>query len=140
MIRDHCEELGVEAGNLDDLPGRLYELERELIPQGLHVFGGRMTDEEKSGLLDAMVAASPDMDRADIEARIDANDEMGALVRALDGTYVPPAPGGDLLKNPEVLPTGRNIHGFDPFRIPSKFACIQGRVQAEQLLARHMAE
>lgn len=140
LIRDHCEELGIDAGNLDDLPGRLYELERELIPQGLHVLGAAMSEEEKAGLLDAMVAASPDLERADIEARIDANDEMGALVRALDGTYVPPAPGGDLLKNPDVLPTGRNIHGFDPFRIPSKFACIQGRVQADQLLARHMAD
>ncbi|WP_373472869.1 magnesium chelatase subunit H [Sphingorhabdus lacus] len=140
LIRDHCEELGIDAGDLDDLPGRLYELERELIPQGLHVLGGKMTDQEKAELLDAMTAASPEIAREDIEARIDANDEMGALVRALDGTYVPPAPGGDLLKNPEVLPTGRNIHGFDPFRIPSKFACIQGRVQADQLLARHCAD
>ncbi len=140
LIRDNCEELGIDAGNLDDLPGRLYELERELIPQGLHVLGGTMSDDEKAGLIDAMVAASPQLERADIEARIDANDEMGALVRALDGTYVPPAPGGDLLKNPDVLPTGRNIHGFDPFRIPSKFACIQGRVQADQLLERHMAD
>ena len=32
--------------------------------------------------------------------------------------FVAPAPGGDVLRNPEVLPTGRNIHGFDPFRIP----------------------
>lgn len=140
LIRDNCEELGIDAGNLDDLPGRLYELERELIPQGLHVLGAAMSDDEKAGLLDAMVAASPELERAEIEARIDANDEMGALIRALDGTYVPPAPGGDLLKNPDVLPTGRNIHGFDPFRIPSKFACIQGRVQADQLLARHMAD
>ncbi len=140
LIRDNCQELGIDAGNLEDLPGRLYELERELIPQGLHVLGGTMSDDEKAGLLDAMVAASPELERADIEARIDANDEMGALVRALDGTYVPPAPGGDLLKNPDVLPTGRNIHGFDPFRIPSKFACRQGRVQADQLLERHMAD
>lgn len=140
LIRDACEDLGIASANLDDLPGRLYELERELIPQGLHVLGGTMSDDAKAGLIDAMAAASPDMDRAEIAARIDANDEMGALVRALDGTYVPPAPGGDLLKNPDVLPTGRNIHGFDPFRIPSKFACIQGRVQADQLLARHMAD
>ena len=35
----------------------------------------------------------------------------------LDGGYVKPPPGGDILTNPEVLPTGRNIHGFDPFRI-----------------------
>ena len=31
-----------------------------------------------------------------------------------------------LLKNPDVLPTGRNIHGFDPFRMPSAFATLEG--------------
>jgi magnesium chelatase subunit H len=25
-----------------------------------------------------------------------------------------------------VLPTGRNLHGFDPFRLPSKFAMRDG--------------
>ena len=43
-------------------------------------------------------------------------------MRALDGRYIEPAPGGDLLRMPEVLPTGRNLHGFDPFRMPSAFA------------------
>jgi magnesium chelatase subunit H len=37
-----------------------------------------------------------------------------------------PAPGGDLLRTPEILPTGRNLHGFDPFRIPSVFAMRDG--------------
>lgn len=140
LIRDHCATLDIEAGELSDLAGRLYEIERELIPHGLHVFGGKMTAEDREGLVDAMAGASPDVDRAIIEAKIDANDELGALMHALDGCYVQPAPGGDILKNPEVLPTGRNIHGFDPFRIPSTFACIQGRAQADQLLARHMAD
>jgi magnesium chelatase subunit H len=140
LIRDHCAELDIEAGDLADLPGRLYELERELIPHGLHVFGRKMSAEERDGLVDAMVGATPELERADIETRIDANDELGALMHALDGAFVSPAPGGDILKNPEVLPTGRNIHGFDPFRIPSKFACIQGATQADQLLARHMAD
>jgi magnesium chelatase subunit H len=140
LIRDHCAELDIDAGDLTDLPGRLYELERELIPQGLHVFGGTLSAEEREGLVDAMAAASPEIERAEIEARLDANDELGSLMRALDGAYVLPAPGGDLLKNPEVLPTGRNIHGFDPFRIPSTFACIQGITQADQLVARHMAD
>ncbi|MEL7218837.1 MAG: cobaltochelatase subunit CobN, partial [Pseudomonadota bacterium] len=40
--------------------------------------------------------------------------------------------------NPDVLPTGRNIHGFDPFRIPSAYACMQGTDQAERLIARHV--
>jgi len=74
-----------------------------------------------------------------LAAKLDANDEMSALIHALDGGYVLPTPGGDVLRNPEVLPTGRNIHGFDPFRIPSSFAVAEGARQAEQLLARHRA-
>ncbi len=140
MIRDACGELDITAGNLDDLPGRLYEIERELIPHGLHVFGGTLPAEARDDLVSAMAAASPDMERAEIESKLDANDELGALIHALDGGYVKPAPGGDLLKNPDVLPTGRNIHGFDPFRIPSKLAVMQGARQADQLLARHQAD
>ncbi|NDC62154.1 MAG: magnesium chelatase, partial [Betaproteobacteria bacterium] len=49
-----------------------------------------------------------------------------------------PAPGGDLLRNPAVLPTGRNLHGFDPFRIPSAFAVQDGAKQADKLIARYM--
>ncbi|MGL5138390.1 MAG: cobaltochelatase subunit CobN, partial [Beijerinckiaceae bacterium] len=41
---------------------------------------------------------------------------------------------------PAVLPTGRNLHGFDPFRMPSAFAVKDGRAQAERLLVRHMAD
>jgi hypothetical protein len=63
-----------------------------------------------------------------------------ALLRALDGRYLRPAPGGDLLRTPAVLPTGRNLHGFDPFRIPSAFAVKDGARQAERLLARHLAD
>ncbi|MDN3644783.1 magnesium chelatase subunit H [Pontixanthobacter aestiaquae] len=138
MIRDNCAELDIEAGDLETLAGRVYEIERELIPHGLHVFGGAMSNDERNSLVDAMIAATPALERADIEATIDANDELGSLMRALDGSYVPPAPGGDILHNAEVLPTGRNLHGFDPFRIPSRFACKQGAAQAEQLLARHL--
>ena len=140
MIRDACTALDIASDDLAGLPGRLYEIERELIPHGLHVLGGKLSDAARSDLIDAMAAASPEIPRADIAAKLDANDELGALIHALDGGYVLPAPGGDLLKNPDVLPTGRNIHGFDPFRIPSAFACAQGRTHADQLLARHVAD
>ena len=63
--------------------------------------------------------------------------EMQGLMRALDGRYLQPAPGGDLIRNPEVLPTGRNLHGLDPFRMPSAFAVRDGQRQAEKLLARY---
>ncbi len=64
--------------------------------------------------------------------------ELDALLRALDGRFMRPAPGGDVLRTPAVLPTGRNLHGFDPFRIPSAFAVLDGAQQAARLLARHM--
>ncbi|MBC7770024.1 MAG: magnesium chelatase subunit H [Phycisphaerales bacterium] len=66
--------------------------------------------------------------------------ELGAIVRALDARYIRPAPGGDIVRTPAVLPTGRNMHGFDPFRIPSAFAVHDGAMQANRVLARHQKE
>lgn len=66
--------------------------------------------------------------------------ELPALIHALDGGFVRPVPGGDLLRNPDILPTGRNIHGFDPYHIPSAFAIRDGIRQADLLLERHRSE
>ncbi len=67
-------------------------------------------------------------------------DELGGVIRALDARFIRPVAGGDLIRNPDILPTGRNIHGFDPFRIPSRFAVSEGTAQAEALIARHVAD
>ncbi|MEJ2604710.1 MAG: magnesium chelatase subunit H [Gammaproteobacteria bacterium] len=66
--------------------------------------------------------------------------EIEGILRALDGRFVRPVPGGDLLRTMDILPTGRNLHGFDPFRMPSTFAVREGARQADQLLARHLSE
>lgn len=71
---------------------------------------------------------------------LDEGNEIKAILNALDGAFIAPVAGGDLLKNPEMLPTGRNIHGFDPFRLPSQFAMNEGARQADQLLARHLED
>ena len=76
----------------------------------------------------------------DANAMLAVDTEVAALLQALDGRFIRPAPGGDILRTPAVLPTGRNIHGFDPFRIPSAFAVKDGAEQAQRLLDRHMAE
>ncbi len=73
-------------------------------------------------------------------AALDAGNEIKGLLNALDGAFIPPVAGGDLLKNPDMLPTGRNIHGFDPFRLPSQFALSEGARQADQLIARHVQD
>ena len=66
--------------------------------------------------------------------------ELRGILRALDGRFIPPVKGGDVIRAPEILPTGRNLHGFDPFRLPASFAHSEGWRQAEQLLARHQAD
>jgi magnesium chelatase subunit H len=66
--------------------------------------------------------------------------ELAGILHALDGGFVRPAPGGDLLRTPAILPTGRNLHGFDPFRIPSAYAVQDGARQAQRLLERHMGD
>jgi magnesium chelatase subunit H len=106
LIAAQAEAVDLAGVPTAELPARLYEIETNLVPMGLHV----------------------------------ANDvEVTALVHALGGGFIRPAPGGDIGRNPDVLPTGRNIHGFDPFRLPSTFAVAEGKVQAEHLLLRHTA-
>ncbi len=77
---------------------------------------------------------------ADANLLLSEDNEVPALLRALDGRYIRPSPGGDILRTPAVLPTGRNIHGFDPFRIPSAFAVKDGAKQAQLLLDTHAAD
>ncbi|TVS06214.1 MAG: DUF3479 domain-containing protein [Cyanobium sp. PLM2.Bin73] len=68
-------------------------------------------------------------------------EELSNLLRGLNGEYIPPAPGGDLLRDGAgVLPTGRNIHALDPYRMPSAGAMARGREIARRLLERHRAE
>ena len=74
------------------------------------------------------------------QALLAVDTEVPALLRALDARYIRPAPGGDILRTPAVLPTGRNIHGFDPFRIPSAMAVRDGKAQAQLLIERHCAD
>jgi magnesium chelatase subunit H len=73
-------------------------------------------------------------------ALLQEDHEMRGLLRALDARYTLPAPGGDLLRNAAVLPTGRNLHGLDPFKLPTSFAVRDGQRQAEKLIARFAAD
>ena len=130
---------GDATAEIDRLRAALLDLEYTLIPHGLHVVGAPPSPEARKDLLDAAGITDPEQ-RARAEGLLAEDHEIPALLHALDGGYTRPAPGGDLLRNIDVLPTGRNLHGFDPFRIPSAFAVADGARQAERLLARHAAE
>ncbi len=66
--------------------------------------------------------------------------EMSGLLDGLAGRYIPTSYGGDPMKNPDALPTGRNLYGFDPSRVPTKQAWEAGKEAAEALIATHKAK
>lgn len=67
--------------------------------------------------------------------------ECKRFVPLSPGEYVLPAVGGDLLRDgPGVLPTGRNIHALDPYRMPSAAAWERGSAVAANILEQHRAE
>jgi magnesium chelatase subunit H len=76
----------------------------------------------------------------DANLKLAEDTEVAGILAALDGRFIRPAPGGDIMRTPAVLPTGRNIHGFDPFRIPSAFAVRDGAKQAQLLIDRTLAD
>jgi magnesium chelatase subunit H len=131
------------AGTADDAIAHLHrdllELEYTLIPHGLHVIGEPPEAAQRADMLKAAGVNEPERLRA-LDALLAIDHETPAILHALDGGYLRPAPGGDFLRTTDVLPTGRNLHGFDPFRIPSSFAVRDGAQQADRLLARHTAE
>ncbi|MEO1132638.1 MAG: magnesium chelatase subunit H [Cyanobacteria bacterium J06639_1] len=69
-----------------------------------------------------------------------ADNEVGAMVQALEGNYVMPGPGGDPIRNPMVLPTGKNIYALDPQSIPTSAAVQAAMVVVDRLLARQKAD
>jgi len=162
LIAEQAEALDLDGSDVPVLAARLYEIERELIPQGLHVAGQAASREERIDMVRASAEARGEplsgqtaellvdgrlkldtpllKEMAALNTALSANHELDGIVRALSGRFVRPVSGGDVLRAPEILPTGRNIHGFDPFRLPSAFAVKDGAEQAKKLLERSMAD
>jgi cobaltochelatase CobN len=68
-------------------------------------------------------------------------DEIGNVMRALRGGYVPAGPSGSPTRGlVNVLPTGRNFYSVDPKAIPSRLAWDVGSALADSLLERHLAD
>ena len=176
----HAQAEALELSHSTETPIRvigekLREMEEALIPQGLHVVGDTIKEEERIDLLLAMAEANGDHfdkdaiaalatgtpakkvlkslglhrhedairladDILTANAHLQKDTELDGLMKALDGRYIRPVAGGDLLRSPQILPTGRNVHGFDPYRIPSPFAVMDGALQAQRLIDRHEAD
>jgi magnesium chelatase subunit H len=125
---------GGDAARSDPAPAVPREAVQRIVdgqpPAAALAATGLAATEDLLALLGALQAA---------DRNLCGNAELDALLHALDGGFVQPAPGGDLLRTREVLPTGRNLHGFDPFRIPTAAAMLDGGRQAVSLIERHTA-
>jgi cobaltochelatase CobN len=68
-------------------------------------------------------------------------DEVGNLLRGLDGGYVPAGPSGSPTRGlVNVLPTGRNFYSVDPKALPSALSWEVGRELADALVRRYLGE
>ncbi|BAB76432.1 magnesium chelatase subunit H [Anabaena sp. FACHB-709] len=137
------------AHAFDDYLVKLYEylqvLETRLFSSGLHTLGEAPNQEELASYLEAYFgeeqAKQPEMEKQITDLLMQTTDELTNLLRGLNGEYIPPAPGGDLLRDGAgVLPTGRNIHALDPYRMPSPAAYERGREIAQKIIAQHLQE
>jgi cobaltochelatase CobN len=67
--------------------------------------------------------------------------EIPRVLDAFEGKYIPPGPGdSDPVRNPDVLPTGRNTYSFDERIIPTEAAWDIGVNITDQLLAQRLDE
>lgn len=67
-------------------------------------------------------------------------DEIRGLFHALDGGYMPVGTAGDVIKNPDILPTGRNRVQFDPHLVPTRTAYERGAKAAKLSLERYLEQ
>jgi len=136
LIRAQAETVHLQSGDLNTLWIDLLETEDALIPDGLHIVGRELSEEAVQNTLDLMdfdTAAARETARGHLSKSV----ELDALMRAMNGQFIKPVAGGDVIRAPDILPTGRNIHAFDPFRMPTAYAMEDGARQAIELLKTH---
>ncbi len=77
----------------------------------------------------------------DLDRRIEASQEIEALLAGIEGKYLEPGPSGLITRGrDDVLPTGRNFYALDPHRVPTPAAYQVGRRLASALLEKYLTE
>lgn len=94
---------------------------------GLHVVGKPMSDDARAGIFEPAAGGGRGKPRNRIDAQLATETEIPAILRALSARFIAPVPGGDSIRSPQILPTGRNIHAFDPSACPRNLRCVTAR-------------
>ncbi|MCK5635537.1 MAG: cobaltochelatase subunit CobN, partial [Anaerolineales bacterium] len=72
--------------------------------------------------------------------RESVDSEITNTLRALNGEYIAPGVGSDPVRSPDILPTGRNMVGFDPRKVPTKLAEERASVITKQILDDYLKD
>ncbi len=91
-------------------------------------------------LLDPKVLLALAQRAQKLDAALANNEEISGFLAALDGKHVKTSYGGDPVRNPESLPTGRNLYGFDPSRVPTRQAWDTGVAAFDAWMKQHRSE
>jgi len=125
------------------------EIAEKAAPFGLHTFGVAPTKELRQKTAEAILSLDKTLSDSERNQKIDAldktildsaNAELNAFVAGLAGRYIQAGVGADPLRNPDALPTGRDIYGFDPSRMPSQTSYAQGEKLALELIENYKKE
>jgi cobaltochelatase CobN len=129
-----------------DLLDRLEEATQALLlgmeEHGWEASAAGSVCEEVLGVADGGVVRSLRFAAEEVVPRLSRTpEEMGNLLRGLEGGYVPAGPSGSPTRGMvNVLPTGRNFYSVDPKALPSALSWEVGQGLADDLLRRYLEE
>jgi cobaltochelatase CobN len=121
----------------------LEEIAQRQTAFGLHTLGVPPEERFIQSTAEAIVALDETLDESQRGERIEeiknlirlsARRELDAIVTGLAGGYIEAGVGGDPLRTPSALPTGRNFYSFDPRRIPAETTYRVGARLAQELI------
>ncbi|MFA5663319.1 cobaltochelatase subunit CobN [Castellaniella sp.] len=134
----------VDSQAIETIEHYIKEVEEKRTPFGLHTFGTAPTEPQRRSTADAILSLDTDLTALERSARMQELQsrllasgpaELDALSAGLAGRYIEAGSGNDPIRNPEALPTGRNLYGFDPSRLPTEATYAAGAELAEELVA-----
>ena len=77
----------------------------------------------------------------DLNARVNASDEMGSFLNAANGKFVLPGPAGVVTRGrDDVIPTGRNFYTMDPDTVPTRAGWVVGQRLADAVLEKFLRD
>jgi cobaltochelatase CobN len=149
VLKDIGKTTLENGGDVEILEHYLKEVGETQTPYGLHTFGVAPEEKLRLSTADAILGEAGKLSKKEYQRRRrelaglleqSGRAELDALVAGLAGRYVAAGSGNDPIRNPASLPTGRNLYGFDPTRLPTPGTWAQGKKLAETFVADYIAE